>query len=127
MGLPPTLKTPSCGDIIVQRSVLTRVAEQELAHALLAWCYLAWACTTGNARLRARLARAFDRMDEHVGFGARTSLAADADTMRAHGYLAMDERRRVAAAVLTDVVRPAARALFAVAESARAAACQCVA
>jgi len=87
----------------------------------------AWPFATGDERLRARVAQVFDRMHEHVGFGAQTSLPADADQMRAHGYVGADERRRIATAVIENVIRPAARALFAVAESARAATCRRVA
>jgi hypothetical protein len=97
-------------DPVVKR-VLDQVAEQELAHALLAWRYLAWACGTGDARLRAQVARVFDHMHEHVGLGALTALPADADRMRAHGYLGADERRRIAMTILENVIRPAARAL----------------
>ena len=111
----------------VVKTVLARVAEQELGHGLLAWRYLAWAFATGDDRLRARVAQVFDRMHEHVGFGAQTSLPADADQMRAHGYVNAEQRRRIATAVIENVIRPAARALFAGAESARAASCRRVA
>ena len=111
----------------VIKTVLARVAEQELAHGLLAWRYLAWAFATGDDRLRARVARIFDRTHEHVGFGAQTSLPADADQMRAHGYFGAEQRRRIATSVIENVIRPAARALFAGAESARAAVCRSVA
>ncbi|HMI84241.1 MAG TPA: hypothetical protein VK550_09115 [Polyangiaceae bacterium] len=97
----------------VVKATLARTAEQELAHALLAWRYLAWAFRAGDTRLRDRVARVFDRAHQHIGFGAQTSLPADLDRMRAHGYLAVDERRRIANAVLADVIRPAAHALFA--------------
>jgi hypothetical protein len=95
------------------QEVLGRIAEQELAHALLGWRYLAWAHKSGDARLRARVAHVFSRMHEHVGFGAHTSLLADADQMRAHGYLPVDERRRIAMSVLHDVIRPAVSLLIA--------------
>jgi hypothetical protein len=94
------------------KDALTRIAEQELDHALLAWRYLAWACATGGTHLRARVAAVFDRAPDHVGFGPRTSRAASTDAMRAHGYLPLDERRQIATSVLTNVVLPAARALL---------------
>jgi len=97
-------------DPVVKR-VLDQIAEQELTHALLAWRYLAWACGTRDARLRAQVALVFEHMHEHVGFGAQTALPADADQMGAHGYLGIDERRRIATTVLENVIRPAARAL----------------
>jgi hypothetical protein len=91
-----------------------------MEHALLAWRYLAWACENGDARLRVRLARVFERMNEHVGFGATTDLPASAAALRAHGYLTVDERRAIARSVLEHVIRPAARALLAAARSGNA-------
>jgi hypothetical protein len=97
------------------RAALARIADQEMEHALLAWRYLAWACESGDARMRVRLARVFERRNEHVGFGATTDLPANADSLRSHGYLTVDERRAIAASVLEHVIRPAARALLAAA------------
>jgi hypothetical protein len=97
----------------VLREILDRIAEQELAHALLAWRYLRWALARGGKRLKRDVARVFARMEPHVGFGARTSLFGCPEHMRAHGYVPLDERRRIAATVLNDVIRPAALALLA--------------
>ena len=96
------------------KAALTRIADQELDHALLAWRYLAWACSTGDAHLRARVASIFDRAHDHVGFGPRTTLPASSAPMRDHGYLPLEERRQIATAVLSDVILPAARSLFAI-------------
>ena len=79
------------------KTALTRIAEQELDHALLAWRYLAWACSSGDAHLRTRVAKRLRSRSDHVGLGARTSLPASPDAMRAHGYLPVDERRQIAA------------------------------
>ena len=98
----------------IVKTALTRIAEQELDHALLAWRYLAWACSTGDAHLRVRVAAVFDRMHDHVGFGPRTTLPANLSQMRDHGYLPIEERRQIATAVLADVILPAARSLFAI-------------
>ena len=97
----------------VVKEILDHIAEQELAHALLAWRYLRWALARGSKRVRRDVARVFARMEQHVGFGASTSLAGCPEQMRAHGYVQLEERRRVAAIVLNDVVRPAALALLA--------------
>jgi hypothetical protein len=96
----------------VVRGILARVAEEEFTHALLAWRYVHWALLHGGARLRESVARIFHEMERHVGFGARTSLRANAQAMRSHGYLPIDERRAIAATVLEEIVRPAANALF---------------
>jgi hypothetical protein len=97
----------------VLREVLGRIAEQEIAHALLAWRYLRWALAGGSKRVRRDVARVFARMEQHVGFGACTSFAGCQEHMRAHGYVQLEERRRLAAIVLNDVIRPAALALLA--------------
>jgi hypothetical protein len=94
------------------KAALTRIAEQELDHAILAWRYLAWALGTGDTRLSARVAAVFNRAAEQVGFGPRTSRPASSDAMRAHGYLPLDERREIATSAIVEVVLPAARALL---------------
>jgi len=97
----------------VLKEVLDRMAEQELDHALLAWRYLRWALARGSKRVRRDVARVFARMEQHVGFGASTSLTGCPEQMRAHGYVQLEERRRIAAIVLNEVIRPAALALLA--------------
>jgi hypothetical protein len=97
----------------VVKHVLGRIADEELTHALLSWRYLRWALATGSRRVRRDVARVFARMEQHVGFGACTSLVGCPEQMRAHGYVQLEERRRIAAIILNDVVRPAALALLA--------------
>jgi hypothetical protein len=96
----------------VIHAVLARMAEEELAHALLAWRYLRWVLEHGNERLRCEVAQVFAEIERHVALGASTSLAACPEVMRAHGYLPEDERRRIARIVIDEVIRPVARALL---------------
>jgi hypothetical protein len=94
-------------------AALTRVAEEEREHALLAWRTLRWALDTGGPGVRGAVERVFDRAAAHVGFGALTDLDGDERALRAHGYLPVAERRRVARWALDAVVAPSARALLA--------------
>jgi hypothetical protein len=100
------------GDPIV-RAALGKMADDELAHAVLAWRYIRWAFGSGDVKLRRVVMGVFNEMDRHVAFGARTKRALAEERLRAHGYVAWEERRRVAERVLAGVVRPAAQALLA--------------
>jgi hypothetical protein len=92
----------------VVKALLGRIAEQEYEHALLAWRYLRWALEQGDRVLHDEVARVFEHTEDHVALGAHTTIAAPADVMRAHGYLSLDERRRLATRLLAEVIRPAA-------------------
>jgi hypothetical protein len=92
----------------VVKTLLGRIAEQEYEHALLAWRYLRWALEQGDRAFCDEVAHVFEHMEDHVALGARTSIAAPTDVMRAHGYLSLDERRRLATRLLAEVIRPAA-------------------
>jgi hypothetical protein len=94
------------------KSALSRIAHEEAAHAALAWRYLAWAIATDREALGAALAPVFADAARHVAVGAVTDLPGDDALLRAHGYLPLDERRRVARAVLGGVIAPAASALL---------------
>jgi hypothetical protein len=58
------------------------------------------------------VADVFARADLAVGLGAVTSLAGCPRALRAHGYLPLAERRRIANDALRQIVAPAARALL---------------
>jgi len=94
------------------RAILTRVAEEELEHALLAWKYLRWAVEQGGDAMRAALEPIFASAAAHVGFGSMTQLRGDELAMRAHGYLPTAERKAVAEQALSQVVATAAQALL---------------
>jgi hypothetical protein len=94
------------------RAVLTRVADEELEHALLAWKYLRWAVDQGGDPMRAALEPIFASAPTQVGFGSITPLHGDERAMRAHGYLPITERRAVAEQALAQVVAQAAEVLL---------------
>jgi hypothetical protein len=93
------------------RAALARIAADEARHAELAWKTVAWAVRTGGSEVGAAVERVL------VAAMAGGSLAevggAGSARLEAHGLLDGATRARVVAAALTDVVRPAARALLA--------------
>lgn len=95
------------------RAVLAGMADQESAHAALAWRFVAWALEAGGAPVREAVTAVFDEAHAHVGFGAMSEQRAPDEELRRHGYLAIEERRALAAAALRDVVLPTARTLLA--------------
>ncbi|APR84057.1 Hypothetical protein A7982_09406 [Minicystis rosea] len=97
----------------VVKAALGRIAEQESAHAVLAWRALRWMIDAGRPEVRAAVARVFAEAEVHVSIGALTDLEGDVETMRAHGYLPIEERRALAREALGRVVGPAATALLA--------------
>jgi hypothetical protein len=97
------------------RAHLTRVAEEESAHALLAWKTLAWILarqTSDRAEVHARVTRVFARAEHYVGIGSVIH-EGTADALRAHGQLSPSVKRSIARSVLGSVVAPAARAALA--------------
>ncbi len=108
------------------RASLHAIAAEEAEHARLAWAALAWLLRrSGGDSIRA-VAAVFERSAAHVGLGATCSHPGDAAAMRAHGYLALDTRRRLALEVLRDVVAPCAAALLASLQSGGAVAARAV-
>jgi hypothetical protein len=93
------------------RACLSEMLTDELEHVLLAWEALA-ALLRAHPQLRGPLARVFAEAEQQVGFGSITELPGDAASMRAHGYLSIEERRSIARDALAQVVRPAAHALL---------------
>ncbi|PRQ05586.1 hypothetical protein [Enhygromyxa salina] len=93
------------------REQLTRMIAEERRHVVLAWEALAWMLDRGDARMRAAVANVFARPERHVGIGATSSLPHDPSRVAAHGYLAANERRELASAALTELVRPCAAVL----------------
>jgi hypothetical protein len=93
------------------KSVLSRTAEDECRHAVLAWRFVSWALAREGEPLRALIREEIRRAHEHIGFGALTDLPGDAAALRRHGYLDEAERRRIALQTLDEVVRPSAEFL----------------
>ncbi len=95
------------------RAALERIAGEEMAHAELAWRTLRWLLANGDARMRDEVERVFFGATAHVGIGPVVRSPGDAIKMRDHGYLAPDERRRLAASAIREVITPSAKALMA--------------
>lgn len=100
------------------KQALSVVAEQELAHALLAWKTLAWCLERGDASLRQAVREVFATAHLYVGLGTVPAESGDPNRLREHGCLPMAERRSLARHALREVVLPAATALLASHESA---------
>lgn len=97
------------------REHLSRVAEEESAHALLAWKTLAWLLSRRSSdrdEVHARVARAFARAEHYVGIGSEVLEGAESSLI-AHGQLSPSLKRSIARSVLGAVVAPAARTALA--------------
>ncbi len=94
---------------------LTRIATEEAEHALLAWRAVGWmlAQAPQDAALRTRVREAFESAADHVGLGPTTDLPARRSVLIEHGYVPVQERRRLAHTVLREVIEPSARMLLA--------------
>lgn len=93
------------------RQALSSIAEDEAAHAELAFRYVAWAHEHGGESVRRAIRDAF------AGAALRDpeidpALAADPEALAAHGCLPAAARRALSRAALGEVVQPAARALL---------------
>lgn len=97
----------------VVREVLAVVAEQEQAHALLAWRTLAFCLARGDHALRTAVTAVFASAERHVGLGPVPVGAGEKALLRAHGCLPLEERRALAREALAHVIAPAARSLLA--------------
>jgi hypothetical protein len=96
------------------REALTRVSADETRHAELAWKFVAWTLTCGDAELRAGAASALveivraqvaaDLVDSAASPHAETALLA-------HGMLGSETRSEIRRRVVSEVVLPCARAL----------------
>jgi hypothetical protein len=90
------------------RRVLSRVAEEEARHALLAFEFVKWALPRGGAGLRDGLLRV---LSAEIANSTLTTARASADTTESHALVAhgiLPEARRLALRrnVLLDVVAP---------------------
>ncbi|MBC8073958.1 MAG: ferritin-like domain-containing protein [Deltaproteobacteria bacterium] len=92
---------------------LGTIASEELAHAELAWRFVAWAHTRGDANVRAAIARTFAEAQRHIPRGTGVACPVGAEsTWAAHGRLTDDERLAIARATLERIVLPCATALL---------------
>jgi hypothetical protein len=100
------------------RTVLTKIARDETAHAELAWRTAAWLAANGDDDFRewarAELARAIDEREHGRGFfvsscePSSAGAGARADETRSHGLLDIATKSALVHASLRDVVEPLA-------------------
>lgn len=100
------------------RDALERIAEDEEAHAALAWRFVAWALARGDAETTRRVRRVFDEARrgvdlEPAGGAPEPAPGVDPEALRAHGRLSSAERAGVLRRGLEEVVAPCAAALLA--------------
>jgi hypothetical protein len=95
------------------RNALSRVLEQELAHVDLAWTFVAWALSRGDAALRAAVAAAFSDPARWIPSGpAAEPAATEADRWRRHGRLTAGDRHAIATRAIDSVILPAAQRML---------------
>jgi hypothetical protein len=96
------------------RASLEEITRDEIAHAGLAWRFVAWALADGDAAVIQAVESAFA-----AALAAPIEIRDDGRSSprgsrgRAHGRLSVDERRAALVEAMRDVVRPCARTLLA--------------
>lgn len=95
------------------RAALARIAGDEEEHAALAWRFVAWALSHGDAETTRRVRRVFEEAAVDVVMtGEADAARVDPAAWRAHGRLSAAERASVMRRGLVEVVRPCAAALL---------------
>lgn len=93
------------------RSALARIAEDEEAHAALAWRFVAWALSQGDQATNERVTQVFARTGPAVHQDGDDPVVCGA-TFRAHGRLTAKEQADVFRHGYENVVLPCALALL---------------
>ena len=96
------------GDAAVRRA-LHRIAEDEAAHAALAWRFVDWAVKTGGNRIREVAREAFDRWAP----SAAGNTAGPSPDLQRHGRLHESDLALLQRRTYDEVIRPCANALLA--------------
>jgi hypothetical protein len=94
------------------RAALSRIAQDEAAHAELAYRFVAWALSVGGAPVQAAVERAFAEASAPMVRGEELEAGMDAAELRRHGRLPPAERARLHRAALCEVIAPCARSLL---------------
>ena len=94
------------------RQVLAGIAQDESRHAALAFRFVAWAAAQYPQRVRQPISEQFEQTIELHRVAAVLQGTQDRE-LRAHGILPATERRELRLKTLSDVIRPAQRALCA--------------
>jgi len=96
------------------RAALDVIAEDEAAHAAMAWRLVAWAHRAGGAEVREAIAAAFAADVDVSDLAGTCEEGVDVDAFHAHGRMLPAEIRAHAERALAEVVRPSAAALMGV-------------
>jgi len=94
------------------RKILTRIAEQELEHAELAWRFVAWMLPRGDDRLRAAVAEAFAQADRAIPRTPAIPEGLSDERLLARGRLSEHRQQELTRDALDRVVGPCAAALL---------------
>lgn len=110
------LEATSAAEISSDRAVrqaLTRIAQDELEHAQLAFRFVRWALSVSGNEVRAELAReAAEQLAEFERKAQREPQQAKDDRLAAHGLLGGDALRAIHLTAVRDVTGPLLRVLF---------------
>lgn len=101
------------------RYVLARIAEDEEAHAALAWRFVVWAIELGGAPVRAAVSGAFAEGMRRVraARAARLDDGVSVDAWHRYGRLTAEEIDRVTVSTIDEVIAPCAAMLRAAASA----------
>lgn len=95
------------------RAALTRIADDEAAHAELSWRFVTWAIRRGGEPVRRAVVTALNAaMAAERARPAAPESDANPDVLHAHGRLTSAEQRAAELAALRDVVEPCLRQLM---------------
>ncbi|MEO8902061.1 MAG: hypothetical protein ABI488_09345 [Polyangiaceae bacterium] len=95
------------------KQLLSTISEDETQHAELAFRFLKWALTLGDAQLEAAVRREFSALEREAApcFGAPSN--ADHTRLLQHGVVPIALRQVIRAQAIQSVILPCARALLA--------------
>jgi len=110
------LEAVAAAEVASDRAVkqaLTRIAQDELDHAQLAFQFVRWALSISATEMRDELAReAAEQLADFESDALRAGRAQTDDRLAAHGLLGGDALRAIHLAAVRDVSRPLLSALF---------------
>jgi hypothetical protein len=92
------------------KQLLTTISEDETKHAELAFRFVRWALSVGDASLEAAVLREFDALATLANQASSDADSSD-DRLLSHGVVSHGLRRAIRAQAFADVILPCARAL----------------
>jgi len=94
------------------RALLLEISEDETRHAELAYCFVQWALTLGDATLRSAVEREFAGLAARPAF-AHEALTDEDNERLQHGIVPEVMRRAIRDRAIAQVILPCSRALLA--------------